>query len=262
MVTPTREQIIHRAYELWEQAGKPDGRDDEFYHQAEKELAPPEEQKSEKVRTTAPRERQVLRLEGTQTKKRDGILSMSIDGDLVEQMAKKHAVSRGAVEVVLAALRSGGGRMAQFSHADFGGMSQWSPGMSMVGDMFNTQLKAKLDALCSDIAAHLDSEDAPAPDGRRAAGDGVSYRSPTPSVDWWPAGLGRPGAVGAQNDLRYAVFPDTRRLVIDDHGTVSVFDTGSRQIFGAAQAQSADRTLTFTSQNGLVRIADLPRVSI
>jgi hypothetical protein len=30
--------------------------------------------------------------------------------------------------------------MAQFSHADFGGMSQWSPGMSMVGDMFNTHL--------------------------------------------------------------------------------------------------------------------------
>ena len=38
MTAPTREQIIHRAYELWEQAGKPDGRDEEFYHQAEKEL--------------------------------------------------------------------------------------------------------------------------------------------------------------------------------------------------------------------------------
>jgi hypothetical protein len=38
METLTKEQIIHRAYELWEQAGKPDGRDDEFYHQAEKEL--------------------------------------------------------------------------------------------------------------------------------------------------------------------------------------------------------------------------------
>jgi Protein of unknown function (DUF2934) len=37
MTTPTREQIIHRAYQLWEQAGKPDGRDEEFYHQAEKE---------------------------------------------------------------------------------------------------------------------------------------------------------------------------------------------------------------------------------
>ena len=38
MAAPTQEQIIHRAYELWEQAGKPEGRDQEFYHQAEKEF--------------------------------------------------------------------------------------------------------------------------------------------------------------------------------------------------------------------------------
>jgi hypothetical protein len=38
MTAPTREQIIHRAYELWEQAGKPDGRDEGFYHEAEKDL--------------------------------------------------------------------------------------------------------------------------------------------------------------------------------------------------------------------------------
>ena len=57
------------------------------------------------------------------------------DGDLVDRMAKKHSVSPAAVQVVLAALRRGGGRMAQFSHADFGGMSQWSPGMTMVGDV-------------------------------------------------------------------------------------------------------------------------------
>ena len=99
------------------------------------------------------------------------------DGDLVDRMAKKHSVSPAAVQVVLAALRSGGGRMAQFSHADFGGMSQWSPGMSMVGDMFNTQLKAKLDALCSDIAAHLDTSETAG--GARSAGDEVSYRSST-----------------------------------------------------------------------------------
>ena len=180
------------------------------------------------------------------------------DGDLVDRMEKKHSVSPEAVKVVLAALRRGGGRMAQFSHADFGGMSQWSPGMSMVGDMFNTQLKAKLDALCTDIAAHLDASETA--DGARS--EEVSYRSWTRSEDWWPAGLGRPGAVGAQNDLRYAVFPETRRLVIDDQGTISIYDTGSHRIFGVAQAQSADRTLTFTSQDGLVRIADLPRVSV
>ena len=131
------------------------------------------------------------------------------DSDLVNRMAKKHSVSPAAVQVVLAALRSRRGRMAQFSHADFGGMSQWSPGMSMVSDMSNTQLKAKLDALCTDIAAHLHSSEAAAYERRSA--DDVSYRSG--SADWWPSGLGRPGAIGAQNDLRYAVFPETCRLV-------------------------------------------------
>jgi hypothetical protein len=49
MENPTQEQIIHRAYELWEQAGKPDGRDDEFYHQAEQELR--NDDKSSPLRT-------------------------------------------------------------------------------------------------------------------------------------------------------------------------------------------------------------------
>ena len=182
------------------------------------------------------------------------------DDELVDRMAKKHAVSSAAVHVVLAALRSGGGRMAQFSHADFGGMSQWSPGMSMVGDMFNTQLKAKLDALCSDIAAHLDAS--PAADATRSAADDVSYRSMSGSAGWWPAGLGRPGAVGAQNDLRYAVFAETRRLVIDDRGAITVYDTGSHRIFGVAQAQSSDQTLSFTSQDGLVKVTDLRTVGV
>lgn len=67
--------------------------------------------------------------------------------------------------------------------------------------------------------------------------------------------------MGAQNDLRYAVFPETRRLVIDDQGGITVYDTGSHRIFGVAQAQSSDQTLSFTSQDGLVRVADLPRVT-
>ena len=38
MAKPTKEQIIHRAYEIWEQNNKPEGRDEEFYHQAESQL--------------------------------------------------------------------------------------------------------------------------------------------------------------------------------------------------------------------------------
>jgi hypothetical protein len=38
MTKPTEEQIRQRAHELWEQNHRPDGRDDEFWHQAEREL--------------------------------------------------------------------------------------------------------------------------------------------------------------------------------------------------------------------------------
>ena len=177
----------------------------------------------------------------------------------ITRVSLRHSVSPDAVRTILRALRSGGGTMAQFSHSDFGGMSQWSPGMSMVGDMFNTQLKSKLDALCTDIAAHLEQLEPPDGSGR-AASDRVSYRSMSDSTDWWPSGFGRPGAVGAQNEMRYAVFPESRRLVLDDHGAISIYDTGSHRIFGVAQAQTSDQTLSFTSQDGLVRVADLRRI--
>jgi hypothetical protein len=39
MEKPTEEQIRPRAHELWEQNHRPDGRDDKFWHQAEKELS-------------------------------------------------------------------------------------------------------------------------------------------------------------------------------------------------------------------------------
>jgi hypothetical protein len=41
MAYPTDEQIRIRAYELWEQAGKPEGREEEFWHLAERDLQEP-----------------------------------------------------------------------------------------------------------------------------------------------------------------------------------------------------------------------------
>jgi hypothetical protein len=38
MAKPAQIDIVRRAYELWQQAGEPQGRDQVFYHQAEKEL--------------------------------------------------------------------------------------------------------------------------------------------------------------------------------------------------------------------------------
>jgi hypothetical protein len=180
------------------------------------------------------------------------------DDALITRLAIRHSVSADAVRTVLRALRSGGG-MAQFSHADFGGMSQWSPGMTMVGDMFNDDLKAKLDAICTELASHI-AKEVPKSGNDDGRAPEVSYRSAGRSDRWWPAGLGTPSSVGAQNALRYAVFPATRRLAIQDGQQVTVYDTGDHRIFGVAQAQSHDQTLTFSSQSGLVRVSELPKV--
>ena len=74
---------------------------------------------------------------------------------LIDSVSIRHSVSPDAVRTILRALRSSGGSMAQFSHPDFGGMSQWSPGMTMVGDMFNNGLKSKLDVVCTELAAYV-----------------------------------------------------------------------------------------------------------
>jgi hypothetical protein len=51
--------------------------------------------------------------------------------------------------------------------------------------------------------------------------------------------------------LRYAVLPETRRLLIDDHGTISIYDSGLTN-FRRRPGQGRHRTISFTSQDGLV----------
>ncbi len=38
MKSPTEKQILNRAYDIRERNGRPEGREDEFWHQAEQEL--------------------------------------------------------------------------------------------------------------------------------------------------------------------------------------------------------------------------------
>jgi hypothetical protein len=79
--------------------------------------------------------------------------------------------------------------------------------------------------------------------------------------NWWPAGLGAPASVGAQNDVRYAYFPAARRLAIDLQGHVTVYDTQDHRIGGFSQQQPGSGSFAFTSQLGTVDIARLPVVS-
>jgi Protein of unknown function (DUF2934) len=49
MAKPTEKEITNRAYEIWERNGRPEGRDEEFWHLAEQELR--NEDKSSPLRT-------------------------------------------------------------------------------------------------------------------------------------------------------------------------------------------------------------------
>jgi hypothetical protein len=189
---------------------------------------------------------------------------------IMTDVATRHEVSLDVALTLLGALAQGNGRQAQFNHPELGGMGQWSQGgMIMVGDMFNQHLKYRVDALCNELAGLLRSQTSGKAEPERiqsqsqSRGEGVSlFVAGTGSARaWWPAELGTPTSTGAQNDMLYACFPGRRRLAIQQGGQVRVYDTGEHKISGFAQQQGGDQSLTFTSQFGLVRVAELALIS-
>lgn len=82
-----------------------------------------------------------------------------------------------------------------------------------------------------------------------------------PDSNWWPRELSKPLSSGEQNAVRYAIFPDHRRLVIEQGGKLSQYDTGEHRISGVSQAQGAKGgALSFTSQHGDVELASLKKM--
>ncbi len=141
----------------------------------------------------------------------------------IADIAERHGLSREAVLAMLVAVHAGGGTMAQFSIPERGGSGQWMRGgMTMVGgNMFDNALKARVDALCGELAQLISTTTVfPAPTKGRQAGFTTG--------NWWPADLGAPSASGGQNDALW-IFPSTRRLVIQMNGVTRVFDTGDHR---------------------------------
>ena len=178
--------------------------------------------------------------------------SNSASNRLIEDVASRNGVSTDAVRVLFQAVTAGGGTMAQFSHPELGGMGQWSRGgMLMIGDMFNQGLKHRVDTLCNELSDALARDPSLAPARPSGSGFGGS---------WWPEEFGSPSSSGAQNDMRYAFFPNSRRLVIGAHGQTTTYDTGEHMISGVSQQQSGSQSLVFTSQFGTVRLDELNRI--
>jgi hypothetical protein len=145
----------------------------------------------------------------------------------------------------------------------------------MIGDMFNNQLKGRVDNLCCEISNLLGSQPGLLQTGSFQSqtqsngynsGDAYGLHGqsdlfvPDPRSQWYPAELGAPSALGAQNNVRYAYFANAHRLAVDTGGDVWVYDTLNHQIGGFSQQQGGSDSLTFSSQFGPVPVATLPVV--
>ena len=76
---------------------------------------------------------------------------------------------------------------------------------------------------------------------------------------WWPPELGEPSSSGGQNGIRYAFFPEKRRLLVERDGKKAVYDTADHQISGISQQSGQSSSLVFTSQLGPVALDTLRR---
>ncbi|MYR07368.1 SHOCT domain-containing protein [Gordonia sp. SID5947] len=168
----------------------------------------------------------------------------------ITDIAHRHGLSREAVLAMLLAVSNGGGTMAQFSIPELGGPGQWiHGGMTMVGNMSDHTAKARVDALCGELA-RLPST---------ITVFEVASHGDATFGDWWPDDLGVPSRSGGQNDTRYAIFPQVRRLAIQINGVTRVYDTGEHHIGGVQQQQGGNTygSVTFTSQLGTFDVEKL-----
>ena len=183
----------------------------------------------------------------------------------LQDLAQRYGVSVDAARTMLFAVSSGGGTMAQFNVPELGGSGQWMQGgMTMVGDMFNYGLQAKVSGLCSELSQLLRSQPvfAPQQSQSQSSGGGGGFGYGGYPGNFWPAELGQPSSSGGQNDSRYAYFPHVNRLAIDRGGQVTVYDTLDHSIGGVQQQQGGPYgSLSFSSQRGTFTVDSLPIVS-
>ena len=161
----------------------------------------------------------------------------------LDTIARKHGFSLAAAETLREALRAGNRTMAQFDHPELGGHGQWMRGgMLMIGEMMNSVLKGRIAALIDEIATLPES-----------SGDETK--------SWWPKEFGKPSMVSDQNAVRTAYFPLVSRLVVDEEGIASVFDTTGHTIHGISQQQQDNlKMVTVHTASGPIAINKFRRV--
>ena len=164
----------------------------------------------------------------------------------LQEIAGHHKVSVDLLRELLRDLQASRGRQVHFNHPDFGGVGQWRPGVVTISDIFNHKLRAKVDAVCTELAELVDT--------------GVVERS----MDTAPVTkYGNPFVKGVQNQFEYAYYPAAKRLVVKSARGNAVYDTSGYQITGVTQQpQQAEATqsLMFNTAQGPITLDSLREV--
>lgn len=159
----------------------------------------------------------------------------------LEELAQKYGFSPDAIQTLISALEQTGGRAAQFNHPELGGMGQWMPQMMMLGDMNNHALKARVNALCQELAELIQATDRPTRPSSPLAGM------------WWSPQLGEPDQQGGNNHLQYAYFAAKHCVAVKVGEDVQLYNTAPYEITGiAVQDYGAAIILEFQTRDGLI----------
>jgi hypothetical protein len=172
--------------------------------------------------------------------------------DVLPEIAQRYQVPEAVVRELYRQLEGSGGTQCQFACPELAGQIQWMPGMVMVSRPTDKALKARVDGLCCELAAVLSGSDSAAP---RAIAE--NWEHTYGGESWWPASFGHPATSGEQNGMRYAYFPDQRRLLLQQGARIDAYDTTGHHITGAAQQQGRSSTLTFSTDRGQISTSQL-----
>jgi hypothetical protein len=119
--------------------------------------------------------------------------------------------------------------------------------------MFNEGLKWRVGALLTELSQHREPQPAAAPGGNSNWGF-------SQSSNWWPAELGSPSSSGSQNDMAYAFFPNSAKLLVKLSGDVFSFNTGNLSIYGVQQQQGGGiGSVVLNTSNGPMGLLGLNR---
>src|SRR5687768_15679393 len=124
--------------------------------------------------------------------------------DVIPEIAARYLIPEEKVREIHRQLQANGGTQCQFQCEELGGPVQWMPGMVMTTRWHDEGLRARVDGLCSEVAAIVRGSGTSAPAALRrdpdTAPSSACVELPA-GESWWPAAFGHPAASGAQSGV-------------------------------------------------------------